>query len=63
MAIYALGDLTPNIHETAFVHPQATVIGNVVAIIDWTERPVRYEVSRSPRTIRPSQVAYWTGTG
>ncbi|MFT7599092.1 MAG: carbonic anhydrase/acetyltransferase-like protein (isoleucine patch superfamily) [Acidimicrobiales bacterium] len=29
MAIYALGDVEPKIHETAFVHPQATVIGNV----------------------------------
>ncbi len=30
MAIYALGDLVPSIHPTAFVHPQATVIGDVV---------------------------------
>lgn len=30
MAIYALGDLVPEIHETAFVHPDATVIGRVV---------------------------------
>ncbi len=30
MAVYALGDLTPKIHETAYVHPDATVIGNVV---------------------------------
>ena len=29
MAIYALGDLVPVIHETAFVHPDATVIGQV----------------------------------
>jgi carbonic anhydrase/acetyltransferase-like protein (isoleucine patch superfamily) len=29
MAIYALGDLVPDIHETAFVHPEATVIGRV----------------------------------
>lgn len=29
MAIYAIGDLEPEIHETAFVHPDATVIGNV----------------------------------
>jgi carbonic anhydrase/acetyltransferase-like protein (isoleucine patch superfamily) len=29
MAIYAIGDLEPDIHPTAFVHPQATVIGNV----------------------------------
>ena len=29
MAIYALGDLTPTIDPTAFVHPDAVVIGNV----------------------------------
>lgn len=29
MAIYAIGDLEPDIDQTAFVHPQATVIGNV----------------------------------
>jgi carbonic anhydrase/acetyltransferase-like protein (isoleucine patch superfamily) len=28
--IYALGDLVPNIHPDAYVHPDATVIGNVV---------------------------------
>lgn len=29
VAIYALGELTPSIHATAFVHPDATVIGDV----------------------------------
>jgi len=29
MAIYALGDAVPDIHPDAFVHPEATVIGNV----------------------------------
>jgi carbonic anhydrase/acetyltransferase-like protein (isoleucine patch superfamily) len=29
MAIYALGDAVPDIHPGAYVHPQATVIGNV----------------------------------
>lgn len=29
MPIYALGDKTPNIHEEAFVHPDAVVIGDV----------------------------------
>jgi carbonic anhydrase/acetyltransferase-like protein (isoleucine patch superfamily) len=29
MAVYALGDVTPDIHPEAFVHPDATVIGNV----------------------------------
>jgi carbonic anhydrase/acetyltransferase-like protein (isoleucine patch superfamily) len=29
VAIYALGSLVPKIHQTAFVHPDATVIGDV----------------------------------
>jgi carbonic anhydrase/acetyltransferase-like protein (isoleucine patch superfamily) len=29
MAIYALGDLVPRIHETAFIHPDCTIIGDV----------------------------------
>jgi carbonic anhydrase/acetyltransferase-like protein (isoleucine patch superfamily) len=29
MAIYALGDSVPDVHPEAFVHPDATVIGNV----------------------------------
>lgn len=29
MAVYALGDLVPDIHPGAYVHPDATVIGNV----------------------------------
>ncbi len=29
MALYALGDRTPQIHPEAFVHPDATVIGDV----------------------------------
>jgi carbonic anhydrase/acetyltransferase-like protein (isoleucine patch superfamily) len=30
MALYALGDLEPTIHEDAFVHPDAVVIGSVM---------------------------------
>ena len=29
MAIYALGDQVPDIHPTAFIHPEATIIGSV----------------------------------
>ncbi|GMU79533.1 MAG: gamma carbonic anhydrase family protein [Acidimicrobiia bacterium] len=29
MAVYALGDVEPDIHPDAYVHPEATVIGNV----------------------------------
>ena len=29
MPVYALGDATPEIHPDSFVHPEATIIGNV----------------------------------
>ncbi len=29
MAVYALGELVPRIHPDAFVHPEATIIGDV----------------------------------
>lgn len=29
MTVYAIGDLEPDIHPSAFVHPEATVIGKV----------------------------------
>ena len=29
MPIYALGDIEPDIHPEAFVHPQAVIIGRV----------------------------------
>ena len=29
MAVYAIGDVAPDIHPTAYVHPDATVIGQV----------------------------------
>ena len=29
MAVYALGDLVPRIHADAYVHPEATIIGDV----------------------------------
>ncbi len=44
MAIYALGDSTPSIHPDAFVHPQATVIGNVTIGADssiWPQAVLR----------------------
>ena len=39
MAIYALGDRVPQIDPTAFVHPDATVIGNVTIGPDSTIWP------------------------
>ena len=37
MPIYALGDQVPNIDETAYVHPDAVVIGSVSIGPGWTE--------------------------
>lgn len=44
MAIYAIGDRVPRIDETAFVHPDATVIGSVTLGPDssvWPQAVVR----------------------
>lgn len=30
MPIYAIGDRVPEIHETAYIHPEATIIGSAV---------------------------------
>ena len=39
MAIYALGDVTPNVHPDAYVHPDAVVIGDVTLGPDTTIWP------------------------
>ncbi len=49
MAIYALGDLVPQIDPTAFVHPDATVIGDVVIGPDstiWPQAVLRGDYGR-----------------
>ena len=39
MAIYALGDMVPEIHPDAWVHPEAVVIGDVTIGADSTIWP------------------------
>jgi len=39
VAVYALGDAIPDIHAEAFVHPDATVIGNVTVGAESTVWP------------------------
>jgi carbonic anhydrase/acetyltransferase-like protein (isoleucine patch superfamily) len=39
MAIYALGDLVPSVHDDAYVHPEAVVIGAVTLGPDATVWP------------------------
>ena len=39
MAVYALGDVEPRIHADAYIHPDATVIGNVTIGADSTIWP------------------------
>ncbi|MBK5289986.1 MAG: gamma carbonic anhydrase family protein [Acidimicrobiia bacterium] len=49
MAIYALGDLVPQIDPTAFVHPDATVIGDVIIGPDstiWPQAVLRGDYGR-----------------
>ena len=49
MALYALGHLAPQIDAEAFVHPDATVIGNVVlgpGVTVWPQAVLRGDQSR-----------------
>ena len=49
MPIYALGDFEPSIHPEAFVHPDATVIGNVTIGADssiWPQAVLRGDYGR-----------------
>lgn len=39
MPIYALGDRVPRIHETAFIHPEAVIIGDVTVGAESTVWP------------------------
>ena len=44
MAIYAFGDRIPEIHESAYIHPQSTIIGSVVIGPDasvWPQAVIR----------------------
>jgi len=49
MALYALGDAVPHIDPEAFVHPEATIIGNVVVgpgSTIWPQAVLRGDQSR-----------------
>src|SRR4029079_644195 len=49
MSVYALGDLVPHIDPDAFVHPDATIIGNVVigpGSTIWPQTVLRGDQSR-----------------
>jgi carbonic anhydrase/acetyltransferase-like protein (isoleucine patch superfamily) len=49
MALYALGDIAPQIHPDAFVHPDCTIIGNVVigaGATIWPQTVLRGDQSR-----------------
>ncbi len=56
MAIYALGRNEPQIHPDAFVHPEATLIGDVVIGVEasiWPQAVLRGDTARitvGPRT-------------
>ena len=49
MALYALGDIAPQIDPDAFIHPDCTIIGNVVigaAVTVWPQAVLRGDQSR-----------------
>ena len=49
MALYALGDIAPDIHPDAYVHPDAVLIGNVVVEAEasvWPTAVLRGDESR-----------------
>ena len=49
MAVYALGDKVPQIDPTAFIHPEATIIGDVVIGPEssvWPQAVLRGDASR-----------------
>ena len=49
MAVYALGSYEPKIHPDAFIHPDATVIGNVEIGSDssiWPQAVLRGDVGK-----------------
>jgi carbonic anhydrase/acetyltransferase-like protein (isoleucine patch superfamily) len=49
MALYALGDIVPQIDPDAFVHPECTIIGNVVigpGVTVWPQAVLRGDQSR-----------------
>ena len=49
MALYALGDVVPQIDPEAFVHPECTIIGNVVIgprVTVWPQAVLRGDQSR-----------------
>jgi carbonic anhydrase/acetyltransferase-like protein (isoleucine patch superfamily) len=57
MAIYALGELAPSIHPDAFVHPEATVIGNVTVGAEssvWPQAVLRGDYGRIEIGMRTS---------
>src|SRR5258707_4852353 len=49
MTLYGLGDIVPHIDPEAFVHPDATIIGNVVlgpGVTIWPQAVLRGDQSR-----------------
>ncbi len=59
MPIYALGDVVPDIDPEAWVHPDATVIGNVtigagIFVVGWREL---YHARRENRLITSGPAA------
>lgn len=68
MPVYALGDVEPDIHPDAFVHPEATVIGNVAIGAEstiWPQAVLRGDYGRitvgARTSIQDGAVIHCTG--
>jgi len=69
MALYAIGDRIPTIHPTAFVHPEAVIIGDVVVGAEasiWPTAVLRGDTGRvviGPQTsVQDGSVVHCTDT-
>ncbi len=62
MALYALGELTPTIHPSAFVHPDAVIIGDVTVGAESSVWPTTVLRGDTGRVIVGEQSSVQDGT-
>lgn len=62
MALYALGRLTPTIHPTAFVHPDAVIIGDVLVGAEASVWPTTVLRGDTGRVVVGDQTSVQDGT-
>jgi len=62
MALYAIGERAPSIHETAFVHPDAVIIGDVTIGAESSVWPTAVLRGDSGRVVVGEQTSIQDGT-